>query len=259
MTTDVQDPQLADDRAARLREVNRRRQRARRWIGFGSIPVVLVVVVLVAKILSMYAFAHSAITAHVSGDAEGTVRAASGQVPLNVFEPYKAPYNAGVGLASGGQLEAARSKFEEALPLAWGLDECAVRVNLSLTLEALGDEASSDRRPADAQELYAEALKVTSEMPRECSTSEGDEASPDPSRSMKDAKDQSERRQQGKQQEQQQDPQQPGPSPSEDPQQEQPSQGKQDELKDLLEQGNEDRDDRDRGDDGGGPETDKPW
>ena len=96
-----------------------------------------------------------------------SIRAAYGQAPVNVFEPYKAPYNEGVGLASADRLTEARAKFEEALPLAWGVDACAVRVNLSLTIEALGDRAADDNKPADAQELYAAALKVTAEMPAE--------------------------------------------------------------------------------------------
>ena len=98
-------------------DIIRSRRRVRRWLLLGFSPVAIAGLVIVVKILSMYAFAHQAVTSHVSGDPARTVAAAEGQEPLNWFEPYLAPYNGGVGLASYDRLPEARAEFERALPL----------------------------------------------------------------------------------------------------------------------------------------------
>src|SRR5690606_9275239 len=116
--------------AAALIASNRRRRTVRRWVLIGTLPLTLAALLFVGKLLSMYAFAHQAVTSYVVADYAGAETAAEGQEFLNWFEPYKAPYNVGTALAGADQLDRARTKFEEALPLANGLEVCAVRVNL---------------------------------------------------------------------------------------------------------------------------------
>src|SRR5690606_22991008 len=135
-----------------------RRRSIRKWIAIGTLPLTIAALLLTGKLLSMYAFAHQSITSYVTGDYEGTIRSAQGQEFANWFEPFKAPYNMGVGLAASLELPEARAKFEEALPLAHGLEVCAVRVNLALVIEQLGDAAREGGDGAAAAELYAEAL-----------------------------------------------------------------------------------------------------
>lgn len=260
----------AENAAAALLDRNRRRRRIRRWIGIGSIPLLLVIAALVVKLLSMYAAAHLSIAAFITGDGSGTSRAAQWQYPVNVFEPFKAPFNNAVGLAANAQYTPARAEFEKALELVTGLEECAVRVNLSITIERLGDAKDKAGDPYAAKKLYDEALLNLLGGPKDCQDNEkSSESSSDPNRDMGAQREEMEQRLQDKQEQQQQkqdgtdgDPQQePEPGTSEDPSDGAPGQDKLDEIEDRLGQGQRDRDDMGRGDEDawGDPETDKPW
>ena len=92
----------AEKAARELIDGNRRRLRVRRWIGWCSLPFVLVALLLSGKVLSMYGFAYQTIASYVVGDHAGAIRAAEGLQPVNIFEPYKAPFDLGVGLAASG-------------------------------------------------------------------------------------------------------------------------------------------------------------
>src|SRR4051794_8115151 len=103
--------------AALFLERNRKKRRIRKWVGFGSIPVLLVAALLVAKLLSMYAAAHMSIASFITGDGSGVSRAAQWQYPLNYFEPFKAPFNNAIGHAANAEFAPARAEFEKALEL----------------------------------------------------------------------------------------------------------------------------------------------
>ncbi|MGP6169706.1 tetratricopeptide repeat protein [Microbacterium sp. A196] len=244
------------DAAAALLAANRRRRRIRRWVLIGTLPLTLAALLFVGKLLSMYGFAHQAISTYVVGDYSGSTSAAQSQEFLNWFEPYKAPYNLGTALAGAEELDAARSKLEEALPLASGLEVCAVRVNLALVIERQGDAARADGDGPGSVQLYGEALKVTAETPEECDSEEADQQSPDPDRSMSDTLGELQDRLQEKQQ---QSDQQQNPDRGDEQQQTQPNQDKLDELQKKLEQGAEERQQNQGDEDGPGGGTDKPW
>lgn len=234
-----------------------RRRRARLWIALASLPVALVALGLVAKILTMYAFAHTSIASHVRGDAPAAIAAAEGLQPLNWFEPWKAPYDLGVGLARGERLGESRAEFERALPLATGLDVCPVRINLALVIERMGDAARADD-PAAASELYDEALAVTLSAPEQCRSDEARAQSPDPSRDPAEALDSLADRLREKQRDEP-----PSDSPEDGGQEppEQPGEGDLGEIEDRLQDGQEARDERERDQEGGSgaPGVDKPW
>lgn len=234
------------------------RRRVRRWLLIGFAPIALAGLVIVVKILSMYAFAHQAITAHVQGNPQGTVSAAEAQHPLNWFEPYKAPYNLGVGLAGLERLPEARAQFEAALPLAQGLERCPVQLNLALVIERQGDAAESR---AEANAFYAEALEVNLALPEECRSDEANEQSPDPERDNAQTQDDQQDRLQQKQQQNEQQPDdgegEQDDQPTEQEQQEQ--QDKLDQIEEKLENGAEEREQGEQGDEGSGGGTDKPW
>ncbi|QNO36994.1 hypothetical protein H4J02_11055 [Protaetiibacter sp. SSC-01] len=242
-----------------LVHANRRRLRVRRIVLLASTPLLLAALLFCAKVLSMYAFAHQAVASHATGHHAGTVEAARGQEPFNVFEPWKAPYNAGVGLAELGDLDGARARFEEALALARGLEQCAVRVNLAIVLERIGDRALREGDGAAASKAWQEALTVTEDAPAECSSPEADDASPDPDRSMEETLEEQERRLSEKL-EDNASPDQPE-EPEQGEEQDTPDGDKLDDIKDRLEQGQQERDERDESNegDGGGSGTDRPW
>ncbi|MFJ2551677.1 hypothetical protein [Microbacterium sp. NPDC087591] len=247
----------APNLAAALLAANRRRRRIRRWIAIGTLPLTLAALLFVGKLLSMYAFAHQAITAYVVDDYAGSEASARGQEFLNWFEPYKAPFNVGTALGAAEQLPEARAKLEEALELAHGLEVCGVRINLALVIERQGDAARTDGDGASAAAFYGEALTVTLETPDECNSEEAQQQSSDPQRDMEKSLDDTEDRLKQKQQEQEQPP----PPQEEQPQEEkpQPSDDKLQDLQDKLEQGTQERDQQQNGDDPGGSGTDKPW
>ncbi|UGS25584.1 hypothetical protein K8F61_12975 [Microbacterium resistens] len=259
----VSSPRDAQDAAAALIAANRRRRTARRWIAAGSVPVVLAALLLVGKLLSMYAFAYQSIASYVGGDNAGSVRAAQGLDPLNWFEPYKAPFDQGVGLAAGGDLPEGQAKFEEALGLARGLEVCDIRVNLALVLEWRGDAASQAGDAVGAAEFYGRGLTVTAETPEECRSPEAQQQSSDPERDMSETLDELSDRLQEKQQRQQEQEQQgqPDQPQEQEPEQQQPDQSDLDDLQDRLEQGERERqqNQQDQGDDGGSGGTEKPW
>lgn len=246
---------------------NRRRLLVRRGIAWASLPLILVALLFVGKLVSLYAFAYQSITAYVAGDYTGSVSAAENLNPANWFEPYKAPFDQGVGLAESGKLAAGQKKFEESLTLAHGLEVCAVRFNLALVLEREGDAAADAQDHATALEFYAEALQVNAERPKECDSKEAQQQSPDPQRDMGQSNtDQKDRLQQKQQDQQQQEdsgsPQDPRQDPKQDPQQQPtPDQSKLDELQKKLQQGEQERqqNQQDGTDDGGSSGTDKPW
>ncbi len=246
------------DAAAALIAANRRRRSIRRWIAIGTLPITLAALLFTGKLLSMYGFAHQAISTYVAGDYSGSTAAAQGQEFLNWFEPFKAPYNAGTALAGAEEFDGARAKLEEALPLAAGLEVCAVRINLALVIERQGDAARSDGDGPGAAQLYGEALQVTAETPEECNSDEADRQSPDPDRDMSDTLDELENRLQEKQQQSEQNEQQ-NPDGDEVEQPQQPDQDKLDELQEKLEQGAEERQQNQGDEDGPGGGTDKPW
>lgn len=242
----------SNDAAAALLRSNRRRVRIRRWVAIGTLPLALAALFFVGKLLSMYAFAHQAITAYVMDDFAGSEASARGQEFLNWFEPYKAPFNIGTALGAAEQLPQARAELERALELATGLEVCGVRINLALVVERMGDAARADGDGATAAELYGEALTITVETPQECHSEEAQQQSSDPQRDMSDSLEGTEDRLKEKQQQEQQQPQ---PQPGEE---EQPSEDDLKGLQDKLQQGTEERDQQ-QGDDPGGSGTEKPW
>lgn len=232
---------------------NRRRARLRRVLLWIVVPIAILALLVPVRIVSMYAFAHRSITAYVAGDAAGAAAAARAQEPFNPFEPYKAPYNLGDALALSGDLAGARAAFERALPLAPGLEACAVHINLGITIERMGDRARQAGDEAAARRLYAEGLAAVADTPEQCRSEEADPHTPDPDRSAGQSLDDLEER---LRQKQQPPPPQPSPDPSDG--EDRPSDDQLQELEDKLQQGDGER--QQQGDDGpAGPETDKPW
>lgn len=252
--------------AAKTREeIAASRRRLRRWLLVGFAPFAVVGLLVVVKLLSMYAFAHQAITSHVEQNPSGTVAAARGQLPANWFQAYLAPYDYGVGLAASGELAKARAQFEAALPLAEGYDACPVHINLGLVVEMMADEAAEDDQD-EAARLYAEALEINLATPDACRSEEADALSPDPERPNEETLDDQQERLQQKQQELQ-DESDDGDDEEQDGQEDEPSeeekqeqQDKLDDIEEKLRQGEQERENQGaNGEDEGGYGTDKPW
>lgn len=252
---------------------NRRRRKIRTWIGIGSIIPGLVALVLVVKLFGMYVFADQAVRSFLRLEFGTTVAMAKWQQPLNWFEPYKADYNLGTGLAEIGELDDARSALERALPLAPGLESCAVRYNLATVIERQGDRATGEGEGDTGQDLYREALDVLGAANDGCFEDLADASSPDVNRSTPESIELLAERilRKLKQDENQQSPGQtpPGQTPP-DGGGDKPDSGLSDDelerLKEQLQQGTQERQEREQmlpgdgfGDGGFGGGTDQPW
>jgi hypothetical protein len=234
-------------------QANRTRRRVRRIIMLASIPVLIALLALCGKLLSMYAFAHASAAAYAAEDYAGTTQAARGQQVVNWFEPYKAPFNVGVGLADGGDLVGARAAFEESLGLATGLEQCVVRVNLALVLERTRDAALRAGDSAAAAEAWQEALVVIEDTPAGCGTPEANETTSEPNRDLGETQDEQQDRLNEKLEDGAGDDQQPDAP-------ETPDASELDDIQDQLEQGAQERDEHAQGDEGaGGVGTARPW
>jgi hypothetical protein len=100
---------------------------------------------------------------------------------LNILEPEKAYFAAGSLAVLDNRLEEADRRFSESLARTEPAETCAVRVNLVLVRETLGDRAASvfDSRTAVAR--YLSARDVVEQAPQGCFAGNSD---PDPQRQV---------------------------------------------------------------------------
>ncbi|ACL40094.1 conserved hypothetical protein [Pseudarthrobacter chlorophenolicus A6] len=151
------------------------RLRKRRLLLWGSAVPAILVLGIATKLLSLGVFGGQAAAAFDARDAGAAAAAAGWLQPLNIPEPHKAPFAAGDSHVLGGNFDAARQRFAEALDLVPGTaagsaDACVIRVNLVLATERLGDDKLRAEDPASAAALFSEALDVVKAAPDGCFT-----------------------------------------------------------------------------------------
>lgn len=156
----MRDRNSGDDGTKRLR-------RRRKLLLWSAVPVLLMMLTA-AKIFSLGALGNAAADGFDRGDSATVASAASGLAVANIFEPHKALFAAGDALVLVQDYAGARGRFTEALAAAPASDACRIRVNLVLTIEALGDSALEAGDSIEAARLYAEGLAVIKEAPPEC-------------------------------------------------------------------------------------------
>lgn len=86
----------------------------------------------------------------------------------NLLEPHKALFNSGTMLAARGQLVDALQPLRDALRVSDGQDECDLRLNLSLVLEAVGAELDVAQQSDAARMRRDEARAVLRPAPASC-------------------------------------------------------------------------------------------
>lgn len=133
-----------------------------------SLPVVLVVLLLAAKLISTVIAGNAA----VANFAESDVTALSDDVgtlrTLNIIEPAKAHFAAGVLAALEKRFDDADREFSRALAGTAHAQSCPARVNLALVRESLGDNAAAGFQPRQAVEHYLAAKQVVEQAPQGC-------------------------------------------------------------------------------------------
>ncbi|GIG19890.1 hypothetical protein Cch01nite_06140 [Cellulomonas chitinilytica] len=147
-------------------DVLRRRRRILAW----SSPALALCLVGGSTLLLGCGAAEVTRTAFVVGQSRTAARAAELLGLVDLVEPWKAPFDAGTVAASRARTEpewrTAERLLREALRSAPPQAQCAVRVNLSAVLEALGDLHADD--PAAAAADYAAARDVARDAPAGC-------------------------------------------------------------------------------------------
>jgi tetratricopeptide (TPR) repeat protein len=236
------DPETPRARASRLRM----RKRLAVW----SLPFVLALALVAAKLLTMVALGDEAVRAYASGNVTGTENAGQRLEFLNLIEPHKAPFVRGDARVLAGDYDGARAAFEEALALAPrdSRESCQIRVNLALSLEKLGQAAQTAGHADVAKQYFDRVQQVVNNAPPGCF--EGD-AQDEEGQQLRDA--QQRAQDQNQQQQDQQDQQSQN-------QQQQPSEDKQQQLDDKT---RDNLNQRQQGDEQHGavtkPPVDKPW
>ena len=224
----------------------------RRRLVVGSLPVVAALLLVALKLLTMVAAGAAAGNAYAAGNITGVEQAAARMGFLNVIERYKAPFARGDGRVLVGDFDGARAAFEEALATAPrdAVAACQIRVNLVLSLEKLGDAATSAAGAAGAAAAkpYLDRVQqVVDDAPKGCFQPQAGDAG----QQLTDAR----TRAQAKSQ--------PQPAPQSPPDQNQqpaPSPEKQQQLDDRTKDNQQQRSQSEQNRPGGSrPPAAKPW
>jgi hypothetical protein len=155
------------------------RLRLRRRLLVFSAPIALFLVLVIVKSLSVVIAGESAVSAFTERDNAGLRRAVDSLTVLNVIEPGKAYFAAGTLAVLDNRLEEADREFGDSLARTEAGESCAVRVNLELVRETLGDRAAAVLDGRTAVAYFIGARTVVQEAPPGCFAGNTD---PDPQR-----------------------------------------------------------------------------
>lgn len=128
-----------------------------------SLPFWLVVALLCVKLISLSVENRAGMASYESGD-HGSAKTHFSRLGIgNIAERWIAPYNRGTAHFQLRQYPAAQKDFHKAVQTAPPEHQCTVRINLALTLEALGDDETAAQNPSRAAEHYRQAGQVLAE------------------------------------------------------------------------------------------------
>lgn len=144
------------------------RVRLRRRLLIYSAPLTVTALLVIVKLISIVVAGNSAVTSFSRGDGSAVRIDAAVLGVVNVVEPAKAPFAAGVAAVLDGRLEEADADFSAALAHSESARSCPQRVNLELVRETQGDRAAAAKDRARADERYLSALAVVNRAPRSC-------------------------------------------------------------------------------------------
>lgn len=144
---------MADERRLRLR---------RRLLVLGLLPLLLALA-LCAKVGVMLWFDDRGRGAFADERFESAGEAFAVNGWLNHFEPWVSRFGEGTVDYRLADYASARTLLESALVLVPAEEQCLVRINLALTLEALGDADLADGRRDRAEAYWREGIAVLDE------------------------------------------------------------------------------------------------
>jgi hypothetical protein len=144
------------------------RLRLRRRLMVFSVPAALLLLVAVAKVISVLLVGGGAVGDFTRHDTEALRDDINALSLLNVIEPQKVTFDEGDLAVLEGRIEDAEHAFSAALAHPPTGEACAVRVNLELVRETLGDLAARAADKKLARQRYTSALDVVNAAPPGC-------------------------------------------------------------------------------------------
>ena len=162
--------------------MNQSRMNQRGWWRTGSLrarllvfsaPVSVVLIITLAKLWTVVIAGGSAGSDFTERNTDGLRGDVAALSVLNVVEPAKSYYAAGTLAVLDDHLDEADRQFTQALARTEAAGSCAVRVNLELVKETLGDRAAA-AFDGSAVNWYRSALVVVGDAPAGCFTGSTD-------------------------------------------------------------------------------------
>jgi len=160
---------------ARRRPLPPHLRRRRRRLLLASAPLVALLVLVAARLMTLNLVHAQTLAAYQAGDKPRTLMWGERQGWVNVVERFRSPFAIGDAHVLSGHFDLARPWFEQAFAEVpkGGIDDCKVRVNLGLTYEALGDAAKARERTDEWKQFYDKGIAITKERPPLCDAPEG--------------------------------------------------------------------------------------
>jgi hypothetical protein len=113
-----------------------------------------------AKVMTMVHSERDGRTEFGRESYSGAQRAFAENRRFNLLETWIAPYDVGTAQYRLGDFVGAERSFQEALRVVPDREECRVRINLAVTVEALGDQALAEGRLTVARSAWRTALRT---------------------------------------------------------------------------------------------------
>jgi hypothetical protein len=144
------------------------RLRLRRRLYLFSAPVIVVLLMVAAKMISVVVAGNWAAADFDRHDIDALRDDISTLEIFNVIDPGKTSFASGDLMVLEGRLTDAEARFGESLSRTDPAASCPVRVNLELVQETLGDLATRGNDKAAAERWYNAAIAVVKEAPAQC-------------------------------------------------------------------------------------------
>ena len=198
------------------------RRGGRVWFTVVTLAAGLAVAALAAYSLTLVLTLRESARAYSAGDYDRAIERAETFEAWAVLDKHRGPFNSGTARAQKDDLDGAEIDLRRALELTTKTDECVVRQNLALVLEAKALKAREAGNEDDAVRLLDEGITVSQEAPEDCRPPESpqDQSQTEDEERMEKEKDPNsdeDQQQQGGGDEQNQDPNDSSDEQNQDP------------------------------------------
>ncbi|GBE66344.1 hypothetical protein MFM001_28060 [Mycobacterium sp. MFM001] len=133
-----------------------------------SLPVVVVLLLAAAKMISVAVVSNSAISDFAGHDIAALRDDVSALKSFDIFEPAKSAFADADLAVLEGRLDDAAALFRKSLAHTSFAQSCPARVNLELVIETQGDLAARAGNVQVAEQRYNSAITVVKEAPQGC-------------------------------------------------------------------------------------------